>query len=69
LPPHGISPEAVEKQLIDKALQKFDLKLDQGGEFPGHQPAYSDLPHGETRYSEGRRRSKTLTNATYSKRT
>jgi two-component system NtrC family response regulator len=33
LPPHGISLEAVEKELIEKALQKFDWNQTKAANF------------------------------------
>jgi transcriptional regulator with GAF, ATPase, and Fis domain len=54
LPAHGISLEAVEKELIVRALDKW--QPDSRRSVPGYQSQDADLSHGEVRAQEGTRR-------------
>ncbi len=48
LPAHGISLESIEKELILKALQKFEWNQTQAAKYL-YQQADADLPHGKVR--------------------
>ena len=51
LPAHGISLETVEKELIVRALDKW--QPDSRRSVPGYQSQDADLSHGEVRTQEG----------------